>query len=54
MKALPIVPDLDVLCHIIACFLPSRVGGAVDALDFHCRVERLGQGVVVADARAAD
>jgi hypothetical protein len=54
MKTHAIIPDLDVAGNIIACLLPSRVGGAVHPLDFQRSIERLSQGIIEADAGTAD
>ena len=43
--------DLYVPCNVIPCFLPGRVGGMVDALDFHGSVERLSESIVEALTR---
>src|SRR6266581_5003311 len=54
MKTLPIITDLDVPRNVVPCFLPRRVDGAVNALDLHRGVERLGQRIVETYASAAD
>jgi hypothetical protein len=48
METLSIITDLYVPRNIIPCFLPGLVGSTVDALDFHSRVERLGESIVEA------
>ena len=50
MKASPIIPELDIACDVLPCFLPRWVNGAVDPLDFQGRVERFRQGIVKSDA----
>ena len=34
VEASPIIPELDIARDILPCFLPRRVDGAVDPLDF--------------------
>jgi hypothetical protein len=49
METCPIIPELDVPRNIILRFPPRRVSRPVNALDFHRRVKRFGEGVVKAD-----
>src|SRR6266550_9568921 len=46
METSPIVPELDVPCNVLPCFLPCRVSSPVDALDFQRGIERFRQAVV--------
>ena len=50
MEASPIIPEIDIASDVLPCFLPGRVNGAVDPLDFQRRVERFRQGIVKANA----
>src|ERR1035438_7597391 len=54
MKASPIVAELDVPRNVCLRLLSRRIGRAVNALDFNCRVERLGERIVIADTCPAD
>src|SRR5512135_691729 len=54
MKTHAIVPDLDVPGNIFTCLLPCRIHGTVHALDFQCRIERLSESIIEADAGAAN
>src|SRR2546429_5063205 len=46
METSPIVPELDVPCNVLPCFLPCRVSSPVDTLDFQPGIERFRQAVV--------
>ncbi len=48
METNPIVPELDVPCNVLPCFLPCRISSPVNALDFQRGIERFRQAVVEA------
>ena len=53
VQASPIIPELDIACDVLPCFLSRRVNGAVNPLDLQGSVERFRQGIVKADASPA-
>ena len=54
METCPIIPELYVSRNIFLRLLSRRVNRPVDALDFHRRVERFGEGVIKAYPGPAD
>src|SRR5204862_8064572 len=54
VKPCPIIAQLDVPHNVLPCFLPGRVNGTVDPLDFQGCIERFRQGIVKADPSPAD